>query len=388
MKRISRDAWLTIALVGVLVLVTIAVAVLQARQQGEENIPSYSSISSAPGGARALWLWLDELGFSVRNDAGSDFQLPDQAGLVLMLEPREPVTDIEWVQLDAWVEDGGTLLLAGERWGTALALQHYEVELVYLEGQESISATVQTPLLASPPPGPIPARVRAFLRTDRHDYVTSMAAGARPVLISLEQGAGRVFLCAAPFPFSNAGLKQAGNPELVLNLVTAAKQRGTIWFDEWHLGLRSAPEEILGPEQWLRSSPAGHAILFAAALVFVFLVLRGRHFGRPVPPPRLTARRAPLEHATAIANLRRRAGHRGAVLDQYHSSLKRDLGKRYRLNPTLPDKEYAAQLAKYNSNIDAEALIRLLARLRQPAVGDAEMVQIAAEAAQWLKEIP
>jgi hypothetical protein len=127
-------------------------------------------------------------------------------------------------------------------------------------------------------------------------------------------------------------------------------------------------------------------LLYVAAIVFVALVLRGRRFGRPVPLPKDITRRAPLEYITAIANLGRRAGHRAAVLRQYHHWLKRGLGQRYRLNPTLPDDEYVTQLAQFNPNLDTTALRNLLARLRWGKVSESEMIQLAAETAKWLKE--
>ena len=142
----------------------------------------------------------------------------------------------------------------------------------------------------------------------------------------------------------------------------------------------------VGPGAWLRRTPAGRAVLFAAVVVFLGLVFHGRSFGRPVPPPQDVNRRRPLEHITAIANLNRRAGHRRYLLDQYRLWLKRDLGRRYRLSSTLPDEEYVAQLAAFDPDLDAEGLADLLNRLHGRQVDETEMIQLAAEVAEWLKE--
>jgi hypothetical protein len=120
-------------------------------------------------------------------------------------------------------------------------------------------------------------------------------------------------------------------------------------------------------------------------VLFVGLVLSGRRFGRPVPLSRPGRRRAPLEHVVAVANLSRRAGHRRAVLEQYRGQLKRELGRRYRLNPTLPDDEYVAELAHFRPDLDTASLARLLARLRAPDVGEGEMVALAQQTASWLQ---
>jgi hypothetical protein len=123
-----------------------------------------------------------------------------------------------------------------------------------------------------------------------------------------------------------------------------------------------------------------------AGVIFVALVLKGRRFGRPVPLAKDTARRAPLEYITAIANLKRRAGHRTAVLKQYHYWLKRNLGRRYRLSPILPDEEYLAHLVRLNPNLDIAALRTLLARLNRLQASESDITQLAAETADWLKE--
>jgi hypothetical protein len=136
----------------------------------------------------------------------------------------------------------------------------------------------------------------------------------------------------------------------------------------------------------LRGTAAGRSLVYVAAVLFLALLLRGRAFGRPVPQMRDLARRAPVEFISALAHLGRRAGHSRAVLGQYRQNLKRKLGWRYRLDPSLADDEYVARLKRYDPRIDANALSRLLTRLRQPGASERELVQLAAEAADWTKD--
>jgi hypothetical protein len=279
------------------------------------------------------------------------------------------------------------LVLAGEEWPLGAAVGHYDFDLAYADGG-SARLRAQNPLLTSPPlQDPAASRAQAYFVTSRDDFVVHLALGGGPVLISFEQGAGQVILSAAPFPFSNAGLKETGNPALVLNVVSAAPRPGRVWFDEWHHGVRSQFAELIGPGAWLRRTPAGRSLLLAAAVIFFGLVLQGRRFGRPVPLPRARARRAPLEFVTAMANLGRRAGHRAAVLAQYHQQIKRQLGRRYRLDPALPDDVYLARLSAFNPALDVKALGDLLAELRRTEVSEHDMVRLAAEAAAWLEEV-
>lgn len=379
MIRDRGDSWLAIGLLLVLITITIVAAVHQASD--EAPIP-LSPSSTSPDGARALWLWLGELGYAVSDELFLTFRLPEEASICLMLEPSTIVTDEEWEALDDWVESGGLLILAGDGLGMGIALRHYGFQLNELGDFAPVGN--QSPLLRSPPvEGPLTWQTSTSLEPRTGDFVTLLAVEARPVVVTFTRGTGRVILSASAYPFSNAGLKESGNPALALNLVASASRGGSVWFDEWHHGLRASQLEVTGPGNWLRYTPAGRSVVYTALMAFLFLVLQGQRFGPPVPVSKATHRRAPLEYITALANLSRRAGHRQAVLRQNHHWLKRTLGKRYRLDPTLPDDEFVDQLSKYNPNLNAGALRGLLGRLRRSEVSEGEFVRLAADVARW-----
>jgi hypothetical protein len=381
MKRLSRDIWLALGLVAVLVITTIVAVFWQTRKAA---LPALSSASSERDGARALRLWLEQKGFRVSRESEPEYRPPVDADLIFMLEPYYDSDGDHWRMLDEWVEAGGTLFVAGEGWGVDEIFSHYDFGMY--DWESGGDATVQTPLLSSPPMDELShLDFSSVFSTDRDDFIVLLAADNAPVLVTFRQGQGRVILASFTHFLTNAGLKESGNPELVLNLLALAGQSNNIWFDEWHHG-EGQRNRIVGPQDWLRYTPAGHAFLFTAVIVFLALLLQGGGFGRPVPLPQSTARRTSLEYITALANLSRRAGHRSEVLRQYHQSLKQHLARRYRLNPALPDDEYVTELAKYYPGLAATDLQNLLKRLRSPHVGEGEMVKLAAETAEWLKK--
>ena len=155
---------------------------------------------------------------------------------------------------------------------------------------------------------------------------------------------------------------------------------GTVWFDEWHHGIRP---ESAREGNWLQRTPIGRSILYTIAVVFVWLLLRGRNFGRPVPLRQDIVRRSPLEYVTAVANLSRRAGHRQAVLRDTHDRLKRRLSTRYRLSPTLPNDEFVEKLAQYQPSLDKVTLLDLLTRLQKQNISESELVQLVQEATNF-----
>lgn len=390
LRALPRDAWLAIGLLALLALVIGVAGTWQARQ-GEQK-PALSTQSTTPNGAKGLWLWLTALRYQVNNEAASTFGVPDHTGVMLLLEPSELVLASEWLIIDQWVKTGGLLVIAGEGPLADAAFRHYGFSLQLFT---STTSTVRAyhPLLLSPTATEYPnLQAQAYLTTERTDAVVPLAGmGNDPVAVVFNLEAGRVVLVSTAYPFSNAGLKQAGNPEFALSVISSGHfLANRMWFDEWHHGERNTRPVVVasGPENWLRTTPAGQALLYTALVIFVALLLQGRRFGRPIPAPQAVTRRDPVEYLTALANLHRRARHRHAILQQYHQRLKRQLGKRYRLDPSLNDEAYVRQLVQFNPALDGAALRQLLSRLTAPNVGEAEMVKLAAAVSEWLKELP
>lgn len=379
MKNVSRDTRFAIGILVLLVLVTTFAALQRETQQ---QYPSLSSLSSAPDGALALKLWVKELRYEVDEQVLSNFVPPRDVSILLMLDPVLPA-ESEMQALDDWVEAGGTLIAMGEQYSMYSLVDHYQFGLNYLSDQSSLPVN-ETPLFGSPPIVDMKnAKASYALESERDDFVVLAAYQAQPVLVSFEQGEGRVILGTIIGPFTNAGLKEPGNPGLVLNILALARTKGRIWFDEWHHGVRSG-DQILGPGQFLRRTPVGRSLLFIAFTVLIVFFIQGRGFGRPVPLPQEIRRRGALEHITGVANLSRRAAHRSAVMMHYHQQIKRKLGQRYRLDPNMDDKEYVDALTGYNSSLDKDELLSLLSRLKQRDVNEAQMVHLAAEASQWI----
>ncbi len=384
MRRLSRDSWLALGLFLLLTLFTTITVVQQARASLTD--PPLASYSTQPQGSHALWLYLESQQLKLTDSVGDAFGVPTGVDLALVLEPTIEFTAGEWAVLRSWVEDGGTLLLAGTSQPMRLLAQELDVSLGIAPSSET-AVTNQTPLLNSPNLNDIAATTPTFLRPQRDDFVTLLAnAAGNPTAIAFAEGNGRVILTTLTEPFSNEGIQTEGNAELLLNLLNAAPHLNGIWFNEWHHGIRPQADGELTSSNWLQRTPVGRALLLVLVIIFVGLLLRGRRFGRPVPLRQDIVRRAPLEYITGIANLSRRAGHRTAVLQHYHDRLKRDLGARYRLNPNLPDQEFIAQLANYQPNLDTDALRQTLQKLSQTNISESDMVQIVREATLFGKK--
>ncbi len=378
--KLTRDAWLGIGILLALIVVT----VLAGFQQSKAPQIPYLSTSSAPDGTLAFKLWLDQLGYDSATTSETIFDPQSSVKIIFILQPTVVISNAEWKLLDRWVDQGGLLILAGDNFQTQTAVDHFDFSIVYID--QVTEMAVSSPLLAAPAiTSKIPSEALWGLETTtRADFIPLVSANGYPLMVSFEQGTGRVILSSTPKPFSNLSLKDDSNAALILNLLGFTSKKGTVWFDEWHHGFQS--RGVVGPSQWLQRTPGGHAILFIVGVIFLALLLQGRGFGRPVPLAHEIHRRGPLEHVTAIANLNRKAGHGNEVLKQYHQRVKRHLGQRYRIDPSINDRDYAHTLAQHNASIDRDALLNLLQRLSQKNVSEAELLKLASEAARWIND--
>lgn len=378
--KLSRDSWLGIGILAMLVLVTS----LAALQRTDENQLPYLSTSPAPDGTLALSLWLNELGYPSADAFTLSFNPNSDVKIIFITQPVFSITPNEWKLLDQWIEEGGVLFLSGTNAATNQAMRHFDFNISFLPRQaEEISAAL--PLLKSPV---LETRVKLAtnygISTTRTDFTPLVAAQGKLILLTFQQGEGRVILSAAPKILTNRELKNEATAALMLNMLAFTGEKGTVLFDEWHRGFQS--EGVVGLADWLQKTSGGHAILFTVFAVFIALILQGRQFGRPMPLAHELKRRAPMEHVTAVANLNRKAEHRSEVARQYHHRLKRHLGLRYRLDPSMRDEDYADALAKHNSSMDKAKLLRLLKSLSAPGIGEVELLKLSTEAAQWMGE--
>jgi hypothetical protein len=118
-----------------------------------------------------------------------------------------------------------------------------------------------------------------------------------------------------------------------------------------------------------------------------FAVSTGRRFGAPVPVLEDRLRREPVEYIVAIANLFRRSGRRKETLQHYRNRLRRRLSERYAIDPSLPDMDFARQLANRDSALDVRALTSLLRQLDMPKPAESDLLRLSVEVEKWLKQI-
>ena len=378
-----RRRW-DLVLAGLLVVALVALALLGAVLRASPAVPNHSAISAASEGASALAEWLVALNYDVVTAPQPRFEPPEADEVLLVLEPAQPFSDDEWVSLEQSLEvTGGRVVIVGD----GLAANAVMARFGYTLGPSAEPVEAVLPVFGAP----VFARADSAAATligRRADAAPLLVAGDAPVAVAFPIGKGSVTLATTIAAFTNQGLRDPDQARLTLNLVTSTRPT-RVRFDEWHLGRRAvvgAPEaEVIGPEAWLLRTAGGRAVLFTLVLLVVALWLRGRPFGRPVPPATELVRRTALEHVDALGQLSRRAGHRRAAADDYRQRLKRVIGQRYRIDPELPDVDFLARLKAVAPGATDGEFDRLLTRL-QETQDEAELVRLAHTAARRLNE--
>ena len=405
MRRMTRDMWLSVGLI-VALLGVLALTAYQEIRQEAEAIPLYSA-SEQPTGAKALTLWLEAIGLEVDSGLQATFGVPQGTDVAFLFTPNQPISLGEQDTLLDWVEDGGVLVVSEHRLSYQSPLvTAFELDLAVLDQEESgeVGANLQLvrqgfagPVADVSPGSPLFSQpvlsealrgpVLNYFASLPEDAFALLVVGDRPVTIAQPQGDGYIVFSTVAWPFANAGLREPMAPHFVQNILAISpREVDKVWFDEWHHGLRLSGGEVTGggPGAWLRNTAGGRAVMFTMALIFVAILLSGRRLGRPVPLRSDIVRRAPLEYITAMANMSRRAGHRLHVQRHYHTQLKRGLGERYRLDPSLPDEKYVDLLMGYRPDLEEKQVRSLLLRLRQQKLTEPELVAVANEVADLL----
>jgi hypothetical protein len=169
-----------------------------------------------------------------------------------------------------------------------------------------------------------------------------------------------VTVLSTPYPLSNEGLAAADNAALALNLVAGLPPGARIAFDEYHHGFVRGGARSLW--RLLLEHYWGWALIYAVLVGYLYLLLRGRRFGRPLVPV-AAPRRSVGEYVASLATLYRRAGQRGYVADRLADQLKRDLAAALGVSPRLPDDAFAEAVAAQRASAP-RPLAAVLTRLR------------------------
>jgi hypothetical protein len=317
-------------LVVALILLALALGFLTAPDPEQSVLdPRPSTFRNAPPGALALYLTLQEIGIPVERRLTSWTEGDPLAPPLALLAPTQMLTPLEVEALVEWVEEGGSLIYAAQHGDTLLAA----LGLVLHPLGEPGSGP------ARPQPHPwtagidsVPGFRWAFADTsqalvDRQAIPLLAAEDGAPVVVYLPRGQGRVVAWSDVDPLVNQRLRQSGAAVLFGRVAVAlTAEEEALVFDEFHHGYREGAGVAVTVLRFLRDTGPGRMVLQMGVAGLGLLLLMGRRFGEPHPPPS-ARRRSPLEHVEALAGAYRQGGARATARRQVIAGLARRLGR-------------------------------------------------------------
>jgi hypothetical protein len=370
-KLVGRPGrWLAL----VLGLFAILLGTLVLLPPSQQRLPPLTVYSAAPSGAKALKLWLEALDYRVATLESEPYRLDATTDLLVVLAPTRRFGRPDLDAVEQWVRTGGTLVVATDGLLAEPLLARFGLRLRALPRELPFAETQGS--LVGRPVQQVRVRTSEALVFPSGQGETFLTAGEQVIGIAVPFGAGRVFALSAPLIFSNQALGSEGNARLVLALLDSSKP-SSIAFDEFHHGLSTAEARsllsVLVDHAW------GQAALLASGIVFSYLLLRGRRFGR-ARQVSVSRGRSLAEYVSSLASLYRAAGKREFIADHFQRRLRQELARSLGLPGSASDDQILARGRMLGREV--EPPLQLLGRLRDRPAAEPELVQLVRQGEQ------
>lgn len=223
--KLSNDGKILLTIAGIaLLLICISAGVANSNASDELTLSTYSSRS---GGAKATFRLIQELGYSAERWVQDPAALPQDAKNTLLIEmnPRRLPSDDQREAINRFLQNGGTLLIAGPM-SSVFLREGFGVPEIPSQSWKDYPAMAPHPLNNGIPSITMPAGVYSY---DRVDAIPLFGKESKPVAIELRHGSGSIVWLASPVPLSNAGLLAKGNPEFLANLLAVNGSQRVLW---------------------------------------------------------------------------------------------------------------------------------------------------------------
>ena len=192
-----------------LLLLPIIIALAFLSQEEEESfVPS--TYSAQARGAKAAYLLLEDLGYSVERWERSPANLPTgPAHTVLVLaNPYRPPTPLEKNALQIYLSQGGKILATGSAAWMFLPQAETEYETLPAPDWKEYQPQLLTPITRG---GAIQMSPGAYWKDSSTAVLVHYADDNRPIVVSYKVGNGEVIWWAASTPLTNAAINKSGN---------------------------------------------------------------------------------------------------------------------------------------------------------------------------------
>ncbi len=285
--------------VGLLLVMTL-VAWLNSNQR-DQGEGSPSSYNVQRRGAKAAYLLLQKSGYAVERWKQPPAQLPaDASGVMLVFAGPESYPRAEEMGgIVRFLLRGGSVLIAGVQPNSFVPQASAKEDEPRIGFAECLPAA-PTSLTRG---GPISQDGDLVWNSGKDAAVVHFVARSKdgkegkPVVVSYAVGRGRVIWWASALPLTNAGIRNRGNLDLLLNSVGYGRR--VLWDEYYH-----EEHEMGSPHA---SNPAQMWALAQAGFLALLVILTFSRRSGPVVPLVRESRLSPLEFVETLGSVFHRA---------------------------------------------------------------------------------
>jgi hypothetical protein len=220
--------------------------------------------------------------------------LPRRPATYLFINTDFEVSRLEQAALLAFAAAGNDVFIAAERlekpWLDTLGVQLLDVDSAAVPGlraHDSVRVQFTAPGLAGAALR-LPASAasgRLALRGGRPGTTLATDAQGRAVLLRLNRGRGHVYLCTVPLAFGNYFVLPPHQRQFALAALSYLPTGRPVWWDEYQKQGRAGEQSVLRVVFSQPSLRTAYYLLWATALLFIFVEARRRQRIIPVLRP-------------------------------------------------------------------------------------------------------
>ena len=320
---------------------------------------------------------LRNLKFSVREISAVYPARLDRYDALFLHDIDEAPTEMEVQDIKNFVNAGGTLIVAGKNQALHQLYAAFGLELQKLTKRLEFSYRIpDEPLFPQHPVNEVRPRTDYAIEPLEREVAVLYGGEKNAVIVTLRDGEGRAFFIASDSMFRKSGLRHVGNAMFLYNLTSTFPRNARIGLAVWKYYTReSKPQNPFAA--LLFRTPGGLGALYICLTVFVFLILRGRRFGKPLDVQE-RSRRLSAEYVHAMTDLYQKGNTRMEILRHIREQFRYDLGMRWRVSPTLSTDAFLEELTQRGAIDDDEQLAELVMDLEASNdISEAQLLDLA-----------
>ena len=302
----------------------------------------------------------------------------DRSDALFLQDLSKAPTETEVQDIHDFVSAGGTLIVAGDDPVLDGLFGVYGLKLRELPERQEFSHRIpDEPFFPRHIVDQIRVRTRFVIEPVTGEGIALYGTAEGATVVTLRHGEGRVFFIASAYLFHKNGLQyDENNATLLYNLMSTLPRNARIGLAEKrYYTLETKPPNPFAALVF--GTRGGLAAVYIGIVLFVFLMLRGRRFGKPLDMQERN-RRLSSEYVHAMTALYQKGNTRSEILRHIRDTFRSDLGARWHVNPTLDTSAFLEELAGRGA-VDADEELTQLVTDLEPSgdISEAQLLDLA-----------